>query len=248
MHGLRILLYSAVSFACQRRSLIRLATALVILACAGITPPRPGFAQAVLGIYNQGGFQIANGQGAAVGAASPGDPITIVGSGFGATQGSGYVLVSGSGGSFAPGVTADLKWSDTQIAFTFPILLPWGTYQLSLVAADGQNLGPYTLQIGANSATNPGAPAQIVIARPDVKSPANRSVTAGEAFDVKVTVEDAFGNITPQYRGTMSFHSSDGLATMEPVRSGPSIVRRRPINQVVAYVFTQADADRRHSP
>ncbi len=242
MHGLRILVYSVVSFACQRSSQIRLATALVILACAGITPPRPGFAQAVLGIYNQGGFQIANGQGAAVGAASPGDPIAIVGSGFGATQGSGYVLVSGSGGSFAPGVTADLKWSDTQIAFIFPILLPWGTYQLSLVAADGQNLGPYTLQIGANSATNPGAPAQIVIARPDVKSPANRSVTAGEAFDVKVTVEDAFGNITPQYRGTMSFHSSDDLATMEPVRSGPSIVRPRPINQVVAYVFTQADA------
>jgi predicted alpha-1,2-mannosidase len=61
--------------------------------------------------------------------ANAGDTVTINGTGFGATQGSGYVMFSDSGTNWgAPGNAASLQvtsWSDTQITFTVPT--PSGT-------------------------------------------------------------------------------------------------------------------------
>ena len=61
--------------------------------------------------------------------AAAGQQVTITGSGFGATQGSGYVAFSDNGTNWgAPGNTATLQidsWSDTAITFTVPT--PSGT-------------------------------------------------------------------------------------------------------------------------
>jgi len=51
------------------------------------------------------------------------------------------------------------------------------------------------------------------------------SATAGTAYNLTVTAFDPFGNITPAYRGTVTFTSADGAATL-------------PGN----YLFTNADA------
>jgi predicted alpha-1,2-mannosidase len=55
--------------------------------------------------------------------AAAGDVVTVTGSGFGASQGSGYVAFSDNGtdwgGSGNPGLTVD-SWSDTKITFTVP--------------------------------------------------------------------------------------------------------------------------------
>jgi hypothetical protein len=56
--------------------------------------------------------------------ANAGDVVTINGSGFGATQGTGYVMFSDNGTNWgAPGNAATFQvdsWSDTQITFTVP--------------------------------------------------------------------------------------------------------------------------------
>jgi hypothetical protein len=65
---------------------------------------------------------------------------------------------------------------------------------------------------------NPGATTQLAVALP-------ASATAGAAQSVIVTAQDAYGNATPAYRGTVHVTSTDPAATLPP-----------------DYTFTAADA------
>lgn len=53
----------------------------------------------------------------------------------------------------------------------------------------------------------PGAVASLEIDAPD-------QVVAGEAFEVTVSALDAFGNLVPDYAGSVCFRSSDGAAVL----------------------------------
>ncbi len=65
---------------------------------------------------------------------------------------------------------------------------------------------------------SPGAASQFIITAPS-------SVTAGVAFSLTVTVEDAYGNVATGYTGTIHFSSTDSKATLP-----------------ADYAFTAADA------
>jgi len=65
---------------------------------------------------------------------------------------------------------------------------------------------------------NPGTASQFIITAPS-------SVTAGVAFSLTVTVEDAYGNVATGYTGTIHFSSTDSKATLP-----------------ADYTFTAADA------
>ncbi len=81
--------------------------------------------------------------------ANPGDVVTIKGSGFGSTQGSGYVHFMDNGTSWgAPGNAAGLtvnSWSDTAITFTVPTsangfqVYPGSTAMVTVVTDSGQS-------------------------------------------------------------------------------------------------------------
>jgi hypothetical protein len=98
------------------------------------------------------------------------------------------------------------------------------TFTATLKTAGGQVLaaadaGTYGV-VGSESgiAVQPAAAAKFVLSAP-------ASATVGVAFSVTLTVEDAYGNVVPNYTGTVHFSSSDNTATL-------------PAN----YTFTAADA------
>src|SRR5207237_7317004 len=64
--------------------------------------------------------------------------------------------------------------------------------------------------------------------------PSTFAVTAGNALDLRVTAQDAFGNTITNYGGTVSFTSSDtkatsgsGLPTSYHFVQGDKVIRRR---------------------
>jgi hypothetical protein len=98
------------------------------------------------------------------GPANPGDVVTIHGSGFGATQGSGYVAFSDNNTNWGrPGNTAPFhinSWSDTAITFTVPTpsgtngqfhVAPGSTAMVMVVNDAGQMSDTAALDIAASA-------------------------------------------------------------------------------------------------
>jgi hypothetical protein len=87
------------------------------------------------------------------------------------------------------------------------------TFTATLKTAGGQSIaatdtGTYGV-VGTESgiAVQPAAATKFVLSVPT-------SVTAGVAFSVTLTVEDAYGNVVTGYTGTVHFSSSDNTATL----------------------------------
>jgi len=91
-----------------------------------------------------------------------------------------------------------------QGAHTFTATLKTAGRQ-SIAATDTGTYGVVGSESGI--AVQPAAATQFVLSAP-------ASATHGVAFSVTLTVEDAYGNVVPNYTGTVHFSSSDGTATL----------------------------------
>ena len=83
----------------------------------------------------------------------------------------------------------------------FPVTLT-SAGNRTVTVADGTRTASTPVAVEAGGATH------LVIAGPDA------AVTAGDAFDVTVSVEDAFGNPVPSFAGTVHLTSSDPDASL----------------------------------
>ncbi len=122
--------------------------------------------------------------------AAPGSTVTIKGSGFGATQGEGYVSFVDSGISWgAPGDAARLaidSWGPESISFTVPsVAKPWGvslesTAQVS-VTAGGVSSNALALKI---------VPSEAITIEPPSPDPA----LSGQTVTIKAAAGSSFGS------------------------------------------------------
>jgi hypothetical protein len=116
-------------------------------------------------------------------------------------------------------VTVHFTSSDTSIGVVLPpdsnLTSGQGTFSATLIKAGSQTItgtdtvdtavkGTLTVSVRAATATS------MTLSAPS-------SVTAGEAFTVKVTLNDKFGNVATGYRGTIRFSASD----ISPLRKLP---------------------------
>ena len=120
-----------------------------------------------------------------------------------------------AGGKTATGYTGTVVFSSTDSAANLPasttLTSGVGTYAATLKTAGSQTLiatdaATTTLTGSSNGVTvYPAIASQFAITAPT-------STTAGNVFVFTVTAQDAYGNTTPAYTGTVAFSSSDGQA------------------------------------
>jgi len=153
--------------------------------------------------------------GAVVGSVSPatagaGQVVTITGSGFGASQGSGYVAFSDNGTNWgAPGNAATFtvgSWSDTQITFTVP-----------------SPSGP-----GGMFHVWPGTPASVTV----VNGSAQTSDTAELDITPTSNPADYYGNagISPDANQACANYDGDGFSYSADALAGAGLVPGATVN------------------
>jgi hypothetical protein len=86
------------------------------------------------------------------------------------------------------------------------------TFTVTLETAGSQSITATDTVTGTTGSetgivVTPGAAAQFILTTPS-------SVTAGTAFTLTLTVEDAYGNVATGYVGTVHFSSSDSTAKL----------------------------------
>jgi hypothetical protein len=112
------------------------------------------------------------------------------------------VTVTLSGGTFAGGsATASVVASGGVATFSSLTIDKASSY--TLTATDGS----LTPAVSAPFSVTPAAASKFVLTGP-------RSISAGVAFSLTLTVEDAYGNVVTGYTGTVHFSSTDYRATL----------------------------------
>jgi hypothetical protein len=125
------------------------------------------------------------------------------------------VSAENAAGHFVQGASVTFSTSGTGAGATFPsgdTATTDANGQANVPVSANNTVGTYTVNATVGSVTvqftltnNPGPTAQFAVSAP-------ASATAGSAFSFTVTAEDAQGNPTPTYTGTVKFTSTDPAA------------------------------------
>jgi hypothetical protein len=133
------------------------------------------------------------------GTASPGDVVTVNGSGFGSSQGSGYVHFMDNGTSWGASGDPTLQvnsWSDTAITFTVPTaangaqVYPGSTAMVTVVTGSGQSSNTAALDI--NPTANPSDYYDNVGYTTDGNQGCGNFDGLGYSYSAKTLADDSF--------------------------------------------------------
>jgi VCBS repeat protein len=150
---------------------------------------------------------------------NPAAASTIVVSGFpsiitAGTAGTFSVTARDPYGNVATGYSGTIHFSSSDAKASLPadttLSQGTGVFSATLKTAGTQSISATDGTLTGTDAgiiVNPAAASQFIISAP-------ASVTAGVAFSITVTVEDAYGNVVTGYTGTIHFTSSDSTAKL----------------------------------